>query len=336
METKFFGKNQIADAAKILKSGGIVAIPTETVYGLAASAYNIKAIENIFKAKGRPLDNPLIVHISSPEEIYGVVSEFSEPAKKLTKKFWPGPLTVILPKNKDIPLEVTGGMDSVAVRCPANVIAQKVISMAGVPLVAPSANISGKPSPTKFEHVVADLNGKIDAVIDGGDCEIGLESTVVSFISNVPKILRPGRVSAEEIKKIIGEVEVDKFVYEKFQKDQKVLSPGMKYKHYSPQTPVTVVTGSSEKYAEFVNSNMGQNVAALCFDEDIPFVKVPYISYGSISATSDQACNLFGALRKCDELNSSKIYAHYVKCDEMSLAIYNRLIRAAGFSIIEL
>lgn len=336
METKFLGENQIADAAKILKSGGIVAIPTETVYGLAASAYNIKAIENIFKAKGRPLDNPLIVHISSREEIYGVVSEFSEPAKKLTEKFWPGPLTVILPKNKDIPLEVTGGMDSVAVRCPANVIAQKVISMAGVPLVAPSANISGRPSPTKFEHVVADLNGKIDAVIDGGDCEIGLESTVVSFVSDVPKVLRPGRVSAEEIEEIIGEVEVDKFVYEKFRGDQKVLSPGMKYKHYSPQTPVTVVTGCSEKYAEFVNSNMSQNVAALCFDEDIPFVKVPYISYGSMSATSAQACNLFAALRKCDELNSSKIYVHYVEHDGMSLAIYNRLIRAAGFGVIEL
>lgn len=336
METKFFGENQIADAAKILRCGGIVAIPTETVYGLAASAYDIKAIENIFKAKGRPLDNPLIVHISNPKEIYDVVSEFSEPAKKLTEKFWPGPLTVILPKNKDIPPEVTGGMDSVAVRCPANVIAQRVISMAEVPLVAPSANISGRPSPTKFEHVVADLNGKIDAVIDGGDCEIGLESTVVSFISNVPKILRPGRVSAEEVGKIIGEVEVDKFVYEKFQKDQKVLSPGMKYKHYSPQTPVTVVTGPSEKYAEFVNSNMNQNVAALCFDEDIPFVKVPYISYGSMWVTSAQACNLFGALRKCDELNSSKIYAHYINCDEMSLAIYNRLIRSAGFDIIEL
>ena len=336
METKFFGENQIADAVKILKSGGIVAIPTETVYGLAASAYNIKAIGNIFKAKGRPLDNPLIVHISSPEEIYGVVSEFPELAKKLTEKFWPGPLTVILPKNRDIPLEVTGGMDSVAVRCPANVIAQKVISMTEVPLVAPSANISGRPSPTKFEHVVADLNGKIDAVIDGGDCEIGLESTVVSLVSNVPKVLRPGKVSVEEIEKIIGKVEVDKFVHEKFQGSQKVLSPGMKYKHYSPQTPVTIVIGSPEKYAEFVNFNISQNIVALCFDEDIPFVEVPYISYGSMWVTSAQACNLFDALRKCDELNSSKIYAHYIKCDEMSLAIYNRLIRAAGFDIIEL
>ncbi len=335
LETELLSKEQTGRAAEILKSGGIVAIPTETVYGLAASAYDTDAIKAIFTAKGRPSDNPLIVHISCLKDIENVVSEFPNNAKKLAEKFWPGPLTMIMPKNSKIPAEVTGGLDSVAVRYPAHDIAREIISQTGVPLVAPSANISGRPSPTKLEHVVNDLDGKIDAVVDGGECAVGLESTVVSMLSEVPKILRPGKISAEDIRSVVGTVEIDKAILEKPTETEKVLSPGMKYKHYSPKTPIKMVIGETRKYADFVNSMIGEDVGALCFEEDIPFLKVPYISYGSENDTISQSKNLFEALRKADNLGAKTVYAHYKKVDSLSLALYNRLIRAAGFNVIK-
>lgn len=336
METELLNENQTERAAEILRSGGIVAIPTETVYGLAASAYDKNAIKSIFKAKGRPSDNPLIVHISALKDIENVVSEFPNNAKKLAEKFWPGPLTMIMPKSAKIPSEVTGGLDSVAVRYPAHEIAQKIISQSGVPLVAPSANISGRPSPTKFEHVVNDLNGKIDAAVDGGECTVGLESTVVSMLSNVPKILRPGKISAEDIKNVVGAVEIDKAIFEKPQETKKVLSPGMKYKHYSPKTPIKMVIGEIDKYVDFVNSHADESIGALCFEQDIPFLKVPYISYGSEDNTVSQSKNLFEALREVDKLGVKTVYAHYKEIDSLSLAVYNRLVRAAGFDVINL
>ena len=336
METELLNSSQISRAAEILKDGGIVAIPTETVYGLAANAYNVEAIKKVFEAKGRPSDNPLIVHISDMVSIKDIVSEFPESAEKLAKNFWPGPLTMILPRNALIPDEVTGGMDSVAVRYPSHTVAQKIISEAGVPLVAPSANISGSPSPTKFEHVVKDLSGKVDAIVDGGDCDIGLESTVISLLDDVPKILRPGKVTPEDIIKVLGKVEVDKAVINGLNGDQKALSPGMKYKHYSPKTPVEMIMGNSEEYTNFVNSKKGENIMALCFDEDIEKLEVPYISYGSIKDTESQAHKLFDILRKVDDLKCEKIYAHYAEKDGLSLAVYNRLVRAAGFDIVRL
>lgn len=334
MKTEILDESGINRAAEILRNSGIVAIPTETVYGLAASVYDREAIKSIYKAKGRPSDNPLIVHISGLKDIENVVSEFPENAKKLAAKFWPGPLTMILPKNEKIPPEVTGGLDSVAVRYPSHALAQKIISKAGVPLVAPSANISGRPSPTKFEHVVNDLNGKIGAIVDGGECAVGLESTVVSMLSDVPKILRPGKISAEDIKSVVGAVEIDKGVFEKPQESEKVLSPGMKYKHYSPDTPIKMVVGDTNRYVDFVNLHGGEDIGALCFDEDIPFLKVPYISYGSADNTSAQSKNLFEALRKADKLGVKTLYAHYKETDSLSLAVYNRLVRAAAFSVI--
>lgn len=337
MNTKFLNEDQAEEAAEIIKSGGIIAIPTETVYGLAASVYNTGAIKKIFEAKGRPSDNPLIVHISDIDQVYDLVSEFPENAKKLAEKFWPGPLTMIMPKSSKVPDEVTGGMNSVAIRYPAHEVARKVIEKSGVPLVAPSANLSGKPSPTKFEHVSEDLYGKVDAIVDGGECKVGLESTVISLLSDVPKILRPGKVSAEDIKKVVGFVEIDKAVLEKLEEGQKVLSPGMKYKHYAPQTQVVMVVGDSKKYSEFVNKKSEENsVVALCFDEDIQMLKSQYISYGSISDALSQAHNLFGALRNCDKLSADIIYAHYIDCGDLSLAVYNRLVRAAGFNVINL
>ena len=199
MKTLHLDETNLTQAAKILSSGGIVAIPTETVYGLAGNAFDPQAIKKIFIAKGRPSDNPLIVHISDIEEVYNVVSYFPQKAKKLAEKFWPGPLTMILPKNKNIPDEVTAGMDSVAVRFPSNKIAREIIKKSGVPLVAPSANLSGRPSPTQFSHVVKDLDGKVDAIVDGGNCDIGVESTVISLLQDVPKLLRPGAITPEDI-----------------------------------------------------------------------------------------------------------------------------------------
>ncbi len=335
MKTEFLSKNSAERAAEILKSGGIVAIPTETVYGLAASAYDKNAIKAIFTAKGRPSDNPLIVHISDLKDIENVVSEFPKNAKKLAEKFWPGPLTMIMPKNPKIPKEVTGGLNSVAVRYPSHGVARKIIAQAGVPLVAPSANTSGRPSPTKFEHVVNDLNGKVNAIVDGGECAVGLESTVVSMLSDIPKILRPGKISAEDIKGVVGAVEIDKAIFEKPPESEKVLSPGMKYKHYSPNTPIKMVIGGTHRYVDFVNLHGNEDVGALCFDEDIPFLKVPYISYGSANDTSAQSKNLFEALREADKLGVKILYAHYKETDSLSLAVYNRLVRAAAFNVIK-
>ncbi len=325
-------------ASQIIKSGGIVAIPTETVYGLAASVFDEDAIKKIFTAKGRPSDNPLIVHIANLNDIYDVVSEFPETAKKLASKFWPGPLTLILPKNDKIPYSVSAGMDSVAVRFPANKISQKIILKSGVPLVAPSANISGKPSPTKFEHVVKDLDGKVDAIVDGGSCGVGVESTVLSLIGEIPRILRPGAITVKDLEQIIGKVEVDKAVYENIKPGQAVLSPGMKYKHYSPNAEVYIVKGSS--YCQYVNSKINENskkdIIALCFNEDVPYLKAPYITYGSKNNFNEQARNLFDALRKVDELDFKIVYAHFENNNDVGLAVYNRLVRAAGFKIIEL
>lgn len=335
MNTLYLNKSQTDEAANILKNGGIVAIPTETVYGLAANAFNESAVKNIFKAKGRPSDNPLIVHISKVNDIFKVVSEFPEKAQKLAEKFWSGPLTMILPKNENVPYCVTGGMNSVAVRFPNHEIARMIIEKSGVPLVAPSANISGRPSPTKFEHVVNDLSGKVDAVIDGGDCKVGVESTVLSLLNETPIILRPGLITKEEISKVIGKVEISPLVLKAPEKDEKIISPGMKYKHYSPETEVIMISGSSENYSQYVNSRASKNSGALCFEEDIPFLKVPYISYGKRNCPEEQAKNLFDALRKSDRLNVNTVYAHFESEDEVSAAICNRLIRASGFKWIK-
>ena len=244
METKKLTTNDIDIAADIIKKGGLVAIPTETVYGLAANALNGIAISNIFKAKGRPMDNPLIVHISSVDEIYELVSNFPQKAKKLAENFWPGPLTIILKKSDIIPDEVSAGLETVAIRLPANQATRDLIKKAGVPLAAPSANLSGSPSPTTAKHVLDDLDGRIDAVLDAGRCEVGLESTVITLETEVPKLLRPGGITVEELRRVLGDVEIDKAVIDKVDSSKPVASPGMKYKHYSPKTKVVIVDSS--------------------------------------------------------------------------------------------
>lgn len=338
MDTLILNENENDKAARIIKEGGIVGIPTETVYGLAANVFNSDAIKKIFLAKGRPSDNPLIVHISKLEDVFKVVSVFNEKAKILANNFWPGPLTIILPKNKQVPNIVTAGADSVAVRFPSHPTAKKIIELSGVPLVAPSANLSGKPSTTKFSHVLEDLNGKVDALVNGGDCKFGVESTVISLLEDVPVILRPGAITPGQIEKVIGNTLVDDSVFYKMEKDKPVLSPGVKYKHYSPDAEVIVLKGERENYADFVNKIAGEKegVLALCFDEDISLLSTPYISYGSKSDSFSQAHNIFDGLRKADKVCAKTVYVHYCDTDGLGLAVYNRLIRAAGFKVIDL
>lgn len=336
MQTEILHENDIQRAADILNSGGLVAIPTETVYGLAADALNGQAVAKIFKAKGRPMDNPLIVHISSIEEIYRLVSKFPDKAKVLANKFWPGPLTMILPKSDIIPDEVSAGLNTVAVRLPSHKIAREVIKESGKPLAAPSANLSGSPSPTTAEHVINDMFGRIDAIIDGGKCEVGLESTVITLATDTPRLLRPGGVTVEQLRDAIGQVDIDDAVFNKLKETDVAASPGMKYKHYAPKARVIILRGNSDKYAEYVNNHNSDTTAALCYEEDKDKLTVPVFTYGSKSDYSKQAQALFDALREIDKTDIKLVYARCPEPIGVGMAVYNRLIRAAGFEMIDI
>ncbi len=329
-------EESLETAAKIIRCGGLVAMPTETVYGLAANALNEMAVESIFKAKGRPQDNPLIVHISGEEMLAPLVTRIPQAAKKCAENFWPGPFTMILPKSSVIPSVVSAGLNTVAVRLPSHPIARELIRRAGVPLAAPSANLSGSPSPTSAEHCVRDLNGRVDAILMGGNSEVGLESTVVSFVGSRPRLLRPGGITAEQLKEVIGEIEIDKAVLQEPEEGEAVASPGMKYKHYSPTARVIMVEGNSEDFVNFVNSKKDEGVFALCYKEDAGALDVPFLTYGSEADFAEQGANLFNALRKLDEIGCRICFAHAPKKGGIGLAVYNRLIRAAGFEVISL
>ena len=336
MNTKRLTSNNIDIAADIIKNGGLVAIPTETVYGLAANALDGKAVSKIFKAKGRPMDNPLIVHVSCIEEIDKLVSEIPPQAKKLANTFWPGPLTIILKRSNIIPEEVSAGLDTVAIRLPNNDVTRKLIKIAGVPLAAPSANTSGSPSPTSANHVLHDLDGKIDAILDAGNCRVGLESTVITLTSPVPTLLRPGGITVEELRNVLGNVEIDKAVIDKVDSLETVSSPGMKYKHYSPKTKIVIVDGDNESFIKYVNSRSSDKVAALCYIDDQPKLNVKTVTFGKMNDYNMQANELFSALRKIDDLNVNIVYARCPQKNGVGLAVYNRLIRAAGFEVIKL
>lgn len=336
MNTKRLTSNDIDIAADIIKNGGLVAIPTETVYGLAANALDGKAVSKIFKAKGRPMDNPLIVHVSCIEEIDKLVSEIPPQAKKLANTFWPGPLTIILKRSNIIPAEVSAGLDTVAIRLPNNDVTRKLIKIAGVPLAAPSANTSGSPSPTSANHVLHDLDGKIDAILDAGNCRVGLESTVITLTSPVPTLLRPGGITVEELRNVLGNVEIDKAVIDKVDSLETVSSPGMKYKHYSPKTKIIIVDGDNESFIKYVNSRSSDKVAALCYIDDQPKLNVKTVTFGKMNDYNMQANELFSALRKIDDLNVNIVYARCPKKSGVGLAVYNRLIRAAGFEVVKL
>lgn len=327
-------RKSVKTAAEILKAGGTVAIPTETVYGLAASALDENAVKKIFEAKGRPQDNPLIVHIADISELGGVAREIPEAAYTAAERFWPGPLTMILKRDGKIPACVSAGLDTVAVRMPSDSTARDIIRESGLPLAAPSANTSGRPSPTSANYVLDDLDGKIDAVVMGGECSVGVESTVITLCTDPPRILRPGAVTPEQLKTVFPDIKVDKAVLSEPPKGAKVASPGMKYKHYAPKTETYLVEGTTEKYAEFVNSK--QNAAAICFSEDSGRIKVKKLCYGTAEDESTLAHEVFSALREADGLGVGEIYVHAPSKTGVGLAVYNRLIRAAAFRVIKL
>jgi len=343
MNTLLLGntKEDITRAAAFLKEGGVVAMPTETVYGLAADALDGAAVRKIFLAKRRPMDNPLIIHIADVNDIekFNLVSEIPQTAKLLAEHFWPGPLTMIMKKSDIIPDEVSAGLSTVAVRLPSHETARALIRESGTVLAAPSANKSGSPSPTTAQHVMDDLSGVIDAVVDGGMCDVGVESTVITLATNPPRLLRPGLVTVEEIESVIGHIEVDNAVLFKLETDQKVASPGMKYKHYSPKAKVVLINGSDDAFILFVNAQHKEdsNIAAICYDEDESLINASTICIGKSDDLNTQAHLLFDALRKVDEIaDVTTAYAHCPKKYGVGMALYNRLIRAASFEVIDL
>ena len=326
----------IADAARILRGGGLVGIPTETVYGLAANALDEKAVAGIFRAKGRPQDNPLIVHLANPSWLPEYALEIPDAAYTCMEAFWPGPLTIILRKRPVIPDLVSAGLPTAAFRCPSHPVASAIIAAAGVPLAAPSANTSGRPSPTTAAHVMNDLGGKIDAVLDGGECAVGVESTVLMLCGKVPSVLRPGGVTPEQLRAVLGEVTVDPAVTHRLPADARVASPGMKYKHYAPRAHVIILRGAFDRYAEYVNARAQVGTAAMCFDGEEPMLSVPCVPYGAPHDGASQARRLFDALRRLDEIGAQTVYARCPDEDGVGLAVYNRLLRAAGFEVIAL
>jgi len=343
MHTKVFTIKSIWDtkninaAAEIIRAGGVVAIPTETVYGLAANALDGIAVSKIFKAKGRPQDNPLIVHISSFDEIYPLVKEVPPSAVKLAEAFWPGPLTIVLPKTDTIPNEVSAGLDTVAIRMPSHPIARAVIKAAGVPLAAPSANASGSPSPTTARHVLDDLDGLIDAVVDGGECSVGVESTVLSLVHKTPRLLRPGGITPEQLEAVLGKIKIDDAVFSALGADELPSSPGMKYKHYSPKANVIILKGDLENFIAYVKANAADGTAALCYDGEKEQMPVKAVGFGHADNPVEQANRLFGSLREIDSLPGiDTVFARCPAAQGVGLAVYNRLLRAASFEVIEL
>ena len=333
-------KEGIYKAAEIIKNGGLVAFPTETVYGLGANGLDENAVPKIYEAKGRPSDNPLILHISEFDEIENIVKEIPDVAFVLADEFWPGPLTMVFKKSDIVPYRTTGGLESVAVRMPSNKIARELIKMAGVPVAAPSANSSGRPSPTKADHVLRDLDGKIDMVIDGGTVDIGLESTIVDVTGEVPVILRPGFITEEMLSEAIGRVKTDDAVKNLSpDKDLKPKAPGMKYRHYAPQGKMTIYKGKPEKVVKIINEETakseGKKTAVLATDETKRYYKADIvISLGNREDCESIAHNLFDALRSFDDMGAEIIFSEGFDESRLGFAIMNRLHKSAGYNIV--
>ena len=323
-------------AAEIIRKDGLVAIPTETVYGLGANGLSEEAVAKIFVAKGRPQDNPLILHICGQEQIELFCQDMPESAYCLAEKFWPGPLTMVLPARDCVPKRTTGGLDTVAVRCPDNDVTREIIRLAGVPVAAPSANISGKPSTTTAQHVLHDHEGKIDAVVDGGPCRVGLESTIVDLTGDRPRLLRPGGVTPEELLEVLGDLVIDKAVTAQIDKDAVVKAPGMKYKHYAPDCDVVIVSGSREKAAAYIKNHYETGDRVLCFEEELELYQdcVP-LAYGREDAVETLSAGLFAALRELDEAGIARVYARCPVGGGVAYAVQNRLKKAAAFRIID-
>ncbi len=340
-DTEQTDKTWLTTAADILKKGGLVAFPTETVYGLGGDALNPEASARIYSAKGRPSDNPLIVHIADMDALYGIVKKVPEQAKRLAEAFWPGPLTMIFEKNDKVPLETTGGLDSVAVRMPSNEIARALIAASTGYIAAPSANTSGRPSPTKAAHVRDDLNGRIDMILDGGEVGIGIESTIVDFTEEIPTILRPGYITQAMIASVIGDVQMDKgLIAENSGIHPK--APGMKYKHYAPKADLVIVEGEEKAVADYINSEVarltakGEHCGVIAAEETKTDYQAEVVL--NIGARADEesiARHLYDVLRQFDDMEVTRIFSESFSTPVMGQAIMNRLLKAAGHHVIQ-
>ena len=328
-------ENDLLKAAELIKNGSVVGLPTETVYGLGADAANEEAVRAIFAAKGRPADNPLIVHLADFSDAVKYTSAIPQLAYKLADRFCPGPLTMVLPKNDRIPMVTSGGLDTVGIRIPSHPVMHRIIELSGCPIAAPSANTSGYPSPTTAGHVMRDMQGKIAAIVDGGQSDFGVESTVISFDSeDTVRILRPGAVTREMLLEVCGDVIIDPAILHEVEEGAKVASPGMKYKHYSPKADIIMVESNLDEFLNVVEKNYGEDVYALIFDGDTDSCPYRHMTYGSDS--SQQAHLLFQRLRELDEAGAKKVYVRAPSPEGIGLAVYNRLIRAAGFEVIRI
>ena len=321
----------VGQAAEILRCGGLLAIPTETVYGLGADGLNEDAVRHIFEAKGRPQDNPLILHIPDAGWLTRYCKNVPETAYRLAERFWPGPLTMILPKADCVPLVTTGGLDTVGMRCPDHTVTRAIIAAAGVPVAAPSANTSGRPSCTSAAHVREDMDGRIDGVVDGGACRVGVESTIIDLTCTPPRLLRPGGLPLEDLREVLGEVAVDKAVTQPMAAGEKPRAPGMKYRHYAPKAPVTVVTGAPRASARRLLASLGERDGVICFDEFAPLFAGHIVH--RLGASGDklaQSQRVFDALRTFDETKVPAIWAQCPDSAGLGLAVGNRLKNAAG------
>ena len=328
--------NAVRDAAAILRRGGLLGIPTETVYGLGADALNEDAVSRIFLAKGRPQDNPLIIHVPDASWLERYCRSVPPAAYQLAERFWPGPLTMILPRRDVVPLQTTGGLETVGVRCPNHPVTLAIIEAAGVPIAAPSGNTSGRPSPTTAAHMIEDMDGRIDGIVDGGPCTVGVESTIIDLTVTPPRLLRPGGLPLESLRQVLGEVAVDKAVTGLLAAGERPRAPGMKYRHYAPHAPVTVVTGEPERSARRIQGLLSDTAGVICFDEYAPLFPGHIIHrLGPAADKSAQARHVFDALRTFDGTDVTEIFAQCPDDGGLGLAVANRLKKAAGFHLID-
>lgn len=337
MNTQRLTELDIEQAACVIKRGGLLGIPTETVYGLGANGLDPEAVTHIFEAKGRPQDNPLILHIPSAAWLERYCQDIPSTAYTLAEHFWPGPMTMILKRRELVPDVVTAGLDTVGMRCPDHSICRAIIAAADVPVAAPSGNTSGRPSPTTAKHMLEDMNGKIDAIVDGGACTVGVESTIVDLTCTPPRLLRPGGITLEQLESVLGEVIVDAAVRRQMGEGEQPRAPGMKYRHYAPKAPVTVVKGEPKKTAHYIAEHAAEGCGVICFDEYVHlFSKQVVTKLGKADDPAEQARHVFDDLRFYDDTDVTEIWAQCPDETGVGLAVANRLNKAAGFHIIEL
>ena len=335
METKRLTDRQLPQAARIIRSGGLLGIPTETVYGLGANGLDESAVHAIFKAKGRPQDNPLILHIPDSGWLERYCADVPDTAYRLAKRFWPGPLTIVLKRRPNVPDAVTAGLPTVGMRCPDCAVTRAIIAAAGVPVAAPSGNTSGRPSPTTAAAMLEDMDGKIDAIVDAGPCAVGVESTIIDLTLSPPRLLRPGGVTLEQLREALGTVAVDEAVTRLMSTSEKPRAPGMKYRHYAPKAPVTVVSGEPGAAAQYISAHLAPGDGIICFDDYVNlFEGCPTESIGPRGDQEAHARRIFEALRAFDHRDVTRIWAQAPQDTGIGLAVTNRLNKAAGFHII--